>query len=76
MILTLTAYNKENVHIHISEEHFKHLRRPMITEDEIITIAIQCGVDKNILIEYVNDLKNSVQDVHEIDTSCDYSDQL
>jgi hypothetical protein len=75
MILTITS-NKENIHIPISEEHFKYLRKPMITEDEITTIALQCNIDKDILIDYVNDLKKTVQELIEIDGSCDYSDQL
>lgn len=75
MILTLCKHDK-TVHIEISTGRFECLRRKDISDDEIASIASECGVDASILTEYTADLKKSVKESFEIDGSCDYSDHL
>jgi len=75
MILTLKSPNGTG-HIDISADQFKRLRDPSIDEDEISEIAILCGCNVGLLIEYVEDLKKSIREIIEMDGSCEYSDHL
>jgi len=75
MILTLKSPNG-TVHIDISADQFKRLRDPSIDADEISEIAILCGCNVGLLIEYVEDLKKSIREIIEMDGSCEYSDHL
>jgi len=75
MILTLCSA-AGNVHINISADQFKHLREPSLTSDDICVIAAECGCDCELLIGYVEDLKKSIREMIDIDSSCDYSDHL
>jgi hypothetical protein len=75
MILTLHAADKI-VHIDITADQFTRLRDPDITSEEIATIASACNVDSAILAEYAADLKKSINEMVEIDSSCDYTDHL
>jgi hypothetical protein len=64
------------VQVEILPEQFKRLRDPSITPQEIAQIAEFCGIEKLLLLNYVNDIKTTIKDVVEIDGSCDYSDHL
>jgi len=75
MILTLSSL-ENSVHIDISFDQFKRLRDPSIDADEIGKIAILCGCNVGLLIEYVEDLKKSIREIIEMDGSCEYSDHL
>jgi len=75
MILTLSSI-EQTLHIKMSKEQFKYLRDPKITKEEIEAIASDCGVSLTVLVEYVEDLKRTTEELIELDGSCDYSDQL
>lgn len=75
MILTLCLPD-QTVHIDITYEQFKRLRDPDIVSGEIETIARDAAVDPQFLYNYVEDLKHSVREMIEIDSSCDYGDHL
>ena len=75
MILTLQSPSG-TVHIDITADQFKRLRDPLIHVDEIGEIATACRCDTEILKAYVEDLKKSIREMIEIDSSCDYSDHL
>jgi hypothetical protein len=75
MILTLHSIDK-TYHITITADQFKQLRNPKTTMEELTNIASDCEVDVAVLVEYVEDLKKTVQEMIELDGSCDYSDQL
>lgn len=64
------------VHIEITPEQFKRLRDPSVTYQEIIDLARFCGIEPKILLNYVEDIKITTNEMDEIDGSCDYSDQL
>lgn len=75
--MTLTLHTAGRVvHIDITADQFARLRDPSVTADEISAIAAECKTDPDVLMEYTEDLKKSVQDMLEIDGSCDYSDHL
>lgn len=75
MILTLCS-PEQTVHIEITMEQFKRLRHPDIASGEIESIAVEAAVDAQLLYNYVEDLKHSIREMIEIDSSCDYTDQL
>ncbi len=73
MILTLYA---QNVSVQMQSEQFACLRKPEVSTEEIDSIAASCGIDSSLLRAYVQDLKKPAKEFFEIDTSCDYNDQL
>jgi hypothetical protein len=75
MILTIHTLD-QTYHIHITADQFTQLRNPNISIEEVQTIATNCDIALDILIEYVNDLKKAAQEQFELDGSCDYSDHL
>lgn len=75
MILTLRNRDK-TVHIDITADQFIRLRNHTLSRDEMARIAAECGVDAAILVEYAEDLKKSIKERAEIDSSCDYTDHL
>ncbi len=75
MILTLRSSAK-TIHIEISIDHFKQLRNPSISSDEIEKIAFSSNINPSLLHDYVKDLQHSIQEITELDGSCDYSDHL
>lgn len=75
MILTLCSAT-ETVHIEISADQFMQLRTPDVSSEVIEKIASACGVSRDLLSKYVEDLKKEAQEMIEIDGSCDYSDHL
>lgn len=64
------------IQVETTPEHFKRLRDPNITAQEITEIAAICGVDSSLFINYSQDIKSSSKEIMEIDGSCDYSDHL
>jgi hypothetical protein len=75
MFLTLHS-SSDILRIEISADQFKRLRDPQIDENEISKIAVTCGVESAILIDYAKDLKHTAKEVIEIDASCDYTDHF
>lgn len=75
MILTFHSPHK-TFHITIRADQFKQLRNPEITIEELEKIASECEISLAVLVGYVEDLKKSAKEIHEIDGSCDYSDHL
>jgi hypothetical protein len=75
MILTLHSLDN-TVQIDITADQFTRLRDPKISREEINSMALDCGINLTLLIEYVEDLKKTAQEVIELDGSCDYSDHL
>lgn len=75
MILTLCSAT-ETVHIEISADQFMQLRTPNVSSEVIEKIASVCGVSRDLLSKYAEDLKKEAQEMIEIDASCDYSDHL
>ncbi len=75
MILTLCSAT-ETVHIEISADQFMQLRNPNVTQQEIEEIAVACKVSGELLSKYAEDLKQTAQEIIEIDGSCDYSDHM
>lgn len=75
MILTLRSLSG-TVHIDITTDQFKRLRDSSITENEIRSIADTCSCDGELLLEYVVDLKRTIKETMEIDSSCDYTDHF
>lgn len=64
------------IQFEIAPEHFKNLRDPSITQNEIIALANHYSIDSKLLLNYVDDLKMDAKVMEEIDGSCDYSDHL
>ena len=62
--------------VEMPPEHFKRLRDPLITPQEVCDIANFCGIEKSLLLNYVKDILITSKEMHEIDGSCDYSDYL
>jgi len=75
MILTLHTID-QTFHINITADQFTRLRDPKVSMEEIQTIASDCNVTLTVLVEYVEDLKKTAQELIELDGSCDYSDHL
>lgn len=75
MILTIHSIDQTH-HINITADQFAKLRDPDVSNEEIQTIASNCDVTPEVIVEYVDDLKKTAQDQFELDGSCDYSDHL
>ncbi|MDP3300440.1 MAG: hypothetical protein Q8S36_00555 [Sulfuricurvum sp.] len=75
--MKLTLYSLEKtVCINIQTDQFALLRDPNIRPEQIDMIAKECGISSTLLLEYSEDLKETAQELIELDGSCDYSDHL
>lgn len=75
--MKLTLYSSDGrKQIEITSEQFFMLRNGDCTIHDIALIANKNGVNPQILLKYADDLKRTSDEIFEVDSSCDYTDQF